>query len=87
MQSKKLRVETKAGLHARPASMIVKTVNKFKANVKIVKDEKEYDAKSILGILSIASVNGDELTFVAEGEDEIPVLSKVEELFAINFGE
>ncbi|MCQ4924442.1 HPr family phosphocarrier protein [Tissierella carlieri] len=58
------------GLHARPASMIVKEAAKYISEIKIIKNEKEYNAKSIMSILSMGAIKGDCLVIRAIGEDE-----------------
>lgn len=58
------------GLHARPASMVVKEANKYESEISFIKDEKEYNAKSIMGILSMGAVKGEVLIIKALGEDE-----------------
>lgn len=58
------------GLHARPASMIVKEAAKYTSEIKIIKNEKEYNAKSIMSLLSMGAVKGDYLVIKAMGEDE-----------------
>lgn len=58
------------GLHARPASMIVKEAAKYISEIKIIKNEKEYNAKSIMSILSMGAIKGDCLVIRAMGEDE-----------------
>lgn len=63
-------LQNETGLHARPASMFVKEASKFKSDIKLLKGEKEYNAKSIMGILSMGVTKGDKITIQAEGEDE-----------------
>ena len=58
------------GLHARPASMLVKEAAKYTSEVQIIKDEKKYNPKSIISILSMGAMKGDHLTIRATGEDE-----------------
>lgn len=58
------------GLHARPASMIVKEATKYDSEIKIIKNEKEYNAKSIMNILSMGAANRDCLIIRATGKDE-----------------
>ncbi len=85
----KVEVELKneTGLHARPASLFVKEASKFLSDVKIIKDEKKYIAKSIVGILSMGAVKGTKLTIVAEGEDEKEAVEALKALVDTNFGE
>jgi len=87
MSKKILTVNNASGIHARPASLLVKTITKFKSDVRVIKNNNEYNAKSIMGILSLGAKKGDELTFIAEGTDEHHVIAELETLFASNFGE
>lgn len=70
MISERVLVTNKTGLHARPASQFVKEAGKFKSKIRIMKDEKESDAKSIVSLLSLGINSGSEITITAEGEDE-----------------
>lgn len=58
------------GLHARPASILVKEVSMFKSEINLIKDDKKYNAKSIISLLSMGAAKGDKLLIEAEGEDE-----------------
>lgn len=87
MKEKIIKVSNKTGLHARPAAMLVQTTSKFDSTVKIVRDDYEVDAKSIMGVMTLAAVPGSELKFVADGKDENEVLQAVEELFNKGFNE
>jgi phosphocarrier protein len=82
-----LKVVNKKGLHARPAALLVQAVSKYKSNIKIIKDEFEIDAKSILGVMTLAATCGTELEFVIEGPDEEDVLSEITSLFNGGFNE
>lgn len=70
MYKESIVLENKTGLHARPASIIVREASKFISEIKIIKDENEYNAKSIMSILSMGAVKGDSITLKAQGEDE-----------------
>lgn len=80
-------VVNKSGLHARPASNLVKAASKFKAKISIVKAEKTYDVKSILGILSAGISCGTEITLVCDGEDEVQASQSLSELIESGLGE
>ena len=82
-----ITVVNKSGLHARPASNLVKAASKFKAKININKSEKNYDAKSILGILSAGISCGTEITLVCDGEDEAEALKSLTELIESGLGE
>lgn len=63
-------LKNETGLHARPASLLVREASKYRSEIKLIKDDKEYNAKSIMGILSMGADKGTRLTIVAEGADE-----------------
>ena len=87
MKEKIIKVSNKMGLHARPAAMLVQTSSKFQSSVKILKDDFEVDAKSIMGVMTLAAALGSELKFVADGNDENEVLDAIEALFNSGFSE
>ena len=70
MMEKKAIVKSETGIHARPALAVVKEASKFKSEVLIVKDGNEYNAKSIVAIMSMAAVKDDEITIKTTGVDE-----------------
>ena len=55
---KKVTVQNESGLHARPASLFVKEASKFKSEIMILYDDKEVQAKSILGVMSLGQNRG-----------------------------
>jgi phosphocarrier protein len=69
MAQKKVTITNPSGLHARPAALLVKEAGKFSSKIQLVKDEKEVDAKSLLGVMSLAAKQNDEIVIKAEGED------------------
>lgn len=74
-------------MHARPATMIVKTATKYRSDFKIIKDDMEINGKSIMGVMTLAAEYGSKLELVADGVDEEYLLSEVAQLFADKFGE
>ncbi len=87
MFSAEIELKNETGLHARPASQFVFTSSKFKSNITIIKDGKEYNAKSIMGVLSMGASKGTKLTIKAEGEDEKEAVEALIALIDSNFGE
>ncbi|WP_432665543.1 HPr family phosphocarrier protein [Wukongibacter baidiensis] len=87
MYKVEVELRAQAGLHARPAGLFVKVASKYSSDIKIVKDGKEFNAKSIMGILSMGAAKGDKLTIIAEGADEKEAIAKLKELVDRNFGE
>lgn len=80
-------LSNETGMHARPASMFVKESNKFKADIKIFKEDKEYIGKSMLSVLSMGGVKGDIIKIYAEGEDEKEAVNALKKLIESKFGE
>ena len=87
MFQQNVTVKNKTGLHARPAALFVQTANKFKSEVFIEKDEKKVNAKSIMGVMSLAVSQGTQITISAQGEDEKEAVEKLVELIESKFGE
>ncbi|MSU25271.1 MAG: HPr family phosphocarrier protein [Opitutus sp.] len=84
---KELIVQNKMGIHARPAAMIVRITNKFKAEVFVEKDEEQVNGKSIMGLMMLAAGKGSKVKFLASGDDAAAMLTELEALFARKFDE
>lgn len=67
-------ITNKTGLHARPASVFVKETLKYKSSITLEVDGKEYNAKSILGVLGACVKSGTEITLICDGPDEAEAL-------------
>src|SRR5262249_19797020 len=78
-------ISNRLGLHARPASLFVKTTCRYTSSVRIIKDGQEIDGKSIMGILMLAAGPGTELKVGADGPDEAAVIQSLDDLFARHF--
>lgn len=72
-----VKVQGEAGLHARPAGVLVKKAGEFSSKITLEKDEKAIDAKRLLAVLSLGAKQGDELTITVEGSDEEAALEAV----------
>ena len=84
---KELVVLNKMGIHARPAAMIVRITNKFKAEVLVEKDEEQVNGKSIMGLMMLAAGRDSKVKFIATGADAEAMLTEIEALFAKKFDE
>jgi len=84
---KELLVQNKMGIHARPAAMIVRVTNKYKAEVFVEKDEEQVNGKSIMGLMMLAAAKGTQVKFLATGADAPQMLDELEQLFARKFDE
>lgn len=69
MVSRSVVVKLKMGLHARPAALFVQEANKFSSDIFVEKDDKKINAKSIMGIMSLAISSGAEVNITAQGAD------------------
>jgi len=87
MIEKNITVVNKLGIHARPASAIVRVATKFKSKVDLTKDGTTVDAKSIMSIMMLAAAMGTTVTIRADGEDEGEAAQAVIELFESKFNE
>ena len=87
MLKKKITIKNKLGMHARAAVKFVNTANRFSSAVRIEKNGNEIDGKSILGILTLAAVQGTEIIIKVSGKDEDRALRALVELIDSKFQE
>jgi phosphocarrier protein HPr len=80
-------IVNKAGMHTRPASMIVRIAAKFKADFFISKDGFEVNGKSIIGVMTLAAEEGSTLDLRFDGEDEKELSEEMLKFFKDGFGE
>jgi phosphocarrier protein len=84
---KQFIVRNKLGLHARAAAKIVQASNHFQSRIRIIKNSREADAKSMLSILTLSCVQGTRIEVCAEGEDAAEAIAALAVLFDDKFGE
>jgi len=82
-----VRVSNPLGLHARPSAMLVQTASKFKSDIWISKDGREVNAKSMLGVMTLAAEMGSTLIIRANGPDEDKAVDALIRIFEMRFGE
>jgi len=87
MTEQVVKITNRAGIHARPAAVLVQAAKDFKANVYFEKGRDRINAKSIMGILTLAATYGTELKIIAEGEDEKVAVEILANLFKTKFEE
>lgn len=87
MVEKTTVIKNRAGIHARPAALIVQTAGKFKSRMFLQKDDDRINAKSIMGIITLGAGYDTEIRIIAEGEDEVEAVDAVERLFLSRFEE
>lgn len=90
MSDAKFVVSHPAGLHARPASMFVKTCNSFPCEIKVknvTTDSAMVNAKSVLAVLTLGVNTGHEILVSANGDKEEDALAAIQKLVDTNFGD
>jgi phosphocarrier protein len=87
MVEQKVRISNRAGIHARPAAILVQAAKDFKSSVYFERDNDRINVKSIMGILTLGASYGTELKIVAEGEDEKKAVETLVRLFESKFQE
>lgn len=80
-------IVNRLGMHLRPAQRFVQTVLRYRCEVHVQKDGQRVNAKSIMGLLTLAAAQGTRVTVVCDGEDAQAAMDAVRELIATGFGE
>jgi len=87
MVEQEIIVSNRAGIHARPAAILVHAIKNYKANIYFEKDNNRINAKSIMGILTLAAAYKTTIKITAEGEDEKEAVETLVRLFQSRFEE
>ena len=87
MTSQDVTVVNQLGMHARAAAKFVHLATRFEARVKVARDAREMDGKSIMGILLLAAARGSTITISADGVDERDAVAALTALVQSGFGE
>jgi phosphocarrier protein len=87
MIEQEVKVKNRAGIHARPASLIVAAINRMKSQVIFEVDSQQIDAKSILGVITLGAAYGTKIKIIANGEDEKEAVATIVHLFETKFEE
>lgn len=87
MTERTITISNRAGVHARPAAMIVEISKNFQCSLYFEKDNDRINGKSIMGLLTLGAAYGAELKIIAEGEDEEEAVEKLVRLFDSKFEE
>ncbi|MCR5762529.1 MAG: HPr family phosphocarrier protein [Treponema sp.] len=87
MIEKILTVRNRAGIHARPAALIAQTANKFASEINLERDDATVNAKSIMGVITMAAGYNATLTLKVDGTDEKDAVDAIVKLFESKFEE
>jgi phosphocarrier protein len=84
---REVTIINKLGLHARAAAKLVTLASRFESDVHLVRDAREVDAKSIMGVMMLAASRGVRVAIVATGVDAEEAVRELEALVGNRFGE
>lgn len=82
MVSKEVVVKNSTGLHARPATLLVKKASSFKSDISIEFNGKKANVKSLIGVLSLGVTKDAKINVVASGDDETLAVEEIAKLIA-----
>ncbi|WP_035290573.1 HPr family phosphocarrier protein [Clostridium sp. KNHs214] len=80
MVTKEVVVKSSTGLHARPATLLVKKASSFKSDVSIEFNGKKANVKSLIGVLSLGVTSGATVKVIVSGDDETLALEEISKL-------
>jgi phosphocarrier protein HPr len=87
MVERMVTIRNRAGMHARPAALLVKTASEFESRIYIEKDTERINGKSIMGVITLGATYNTPLKIIADGPDETQALDAIEKLFENRFEE
>jgi phosphocarrier protein len=87
MTERIVTIQNRAGIHARPAALLVQVTKDFKCNIYFEKERDRINAKSIMGIITLGAAYGTEIKIIAEGDDEQKAVDALVHLFESKFEE
>ncbi|GFI01522.1 MAG: HPr family phosphocarrier protein [Lachnospiraceae bacterium] len=79
MIQKSIKIQLNGGLEARPVAMLVQVASQHESSVYIETDGKKVNAKSIMGMMSLALDNGEDITVITNGNDEQAAMKDMED--------
>jgi len=87
MVERMVTIRNRAGMHARPAALLVKTASAFASQISIEKDSERVNGKSIMGVITLGATYNTPLKIIADGPDEVAALDALQKLFDSRFEE
>lgn len=78
---KNYTITSHAGMHARPATVLVSSIASFQSDISLQFKEKTVNLKSIMGVLSLGIPEGATIKIIASGVDAIQAMTKIDEVF------
>lgn len=87
MIKESIQITNKLGLHARAAAKLSHLANNFISDISLIYKNDKVNAKSLLGILTLAASVGSQITIVTDGKDEKKAFKEISNLFKRKFDE
>lgn len=87
MLRKEIEIINKLGMHARAAAKLVTLAQTFASDIRIVRDGREVNGKSIMGVMMLAAAKGSTIELAINGEDEEKAMQYLIELINNRFDE
>ena len=84
MIQKAIQIKLEEGLEARPVAMLVQVASQFESTVYINSEDRKVNAKIIMGMMSLGLASGEEVTVVADGNDEDTAVVEIEKFLSGN---
>ena len=87
MVSQDILIINRLGLHARAAAQLVRMANEYPCDIRLIMDERNSDAKSVMEVLMLGATEGTTLKLSANGDKEDEAFKAIADLFAARFNE
>ncbi len=87
MREQEISILNRAGIHARPAALIVQKASEFESSILMEKDGNQINAKSIMGIITLGAIHKSVIKIRTEGSDEDEAMAAIVSLFENRFEE
>ncbi len=78
MITKQITINIPTGLEARPIALLVQVASQYESRIYVESEEKKVNAKSIMGMMSLAIGAGESVTVIADGADEEVAMDNIE---------
>ena len=78
MITKKIKIQIKSGLEARPVAVLVQVASQYSSSIYVEVEDKKVNAKSIMGMMTLGLDAGEEITLSANGEDDEDAMKSIE---------
>lgn len=87
MTSRPVTIVNQLGMHARAAAKFVHLAARFESRIRVSREGREMDGKSVMGLLLLAAAQGSTITISADGRDELDAVTALVMLVEMGFGD